>query len=112
MKFATTNAAIGAGDYEDLTEFNVHHGNIPDRIVVFARVINDERLIIVSGFNKEQLRARVQLTQAVIDKFRLQQGTSYIGRDLLRSGLDVGLDQNFSFALDIPAYSTFIIKIK
>ena len=112
LKFAATNPAIGSGDYEDLTEFNVHHGNIPDRVSVFARMLNNENLIVVSGFNNQPLRVRIQLTQEVIDKFKLQKGTEYIGRDLLRSGTDVGLDQNFSFMLDVPAFSTFIIKIK
>ena len=112
LRFAATNPAIGSGGYEDLTEFNVQHGNIPDRISVFARMADGENLVVVSGFNNQQQRVRIQLTPATIEKFKLQSGAQYIGRDLLRSGTDIGLDQNYSFTLDVPAFSTFIIKIK
>ena len=83
-----------------------------DRINAFARALGEERLIIVSGFNLKTEHVRIQLTKEAIEKLKLQSGTMYIGRDILRSGMDIGLDKNFSFELDVPAYSSFIFKIK
>ncbi len=48
----------------------------------------------------------------VVGKMAMNLKGSYIGRDLLRSGTDVGLDETFSFELDVPPHSAFIFKIK
>jgi hypothetical protein len=42
----------------------------------------------------------------------LEKGGQYIARDLLRSGTDVGFDDQFQFEMDVPPYSVFILKIK
>jgi len=112
LNFVVSDPAIGQGDYEDLTLFNTQAGNMSDRINAFARALGEERLIIVSGFNLKTEHVRIQLTKEAIEKLKLQSGTMYIGRDILRSGMDIGLDKNFSFELDVPAYSSFIFKIK
>jgi len=112
LTIASSNPAIGQGEYADLTLDNAAAKNISDRIHVFARSFGEERLIIISGFNAKTEHMRIQLTHEAIDKLNIQQGTLYIGRDILRSGTDIGLDQHFSFELDIPPYSSFIFKIK
>ena len=112
LNLAATRPAIAEGDYADLTELNVGAKNTSDRIHAFVRVSEDDRLVIVSGFNSKSEHARIQLSKEAIDKFKLKQDEVYIGRDLLRSGLEIGLDQHFTFELDIPPYSSFIIKIK
>ena len=112
LNLAANNPAISMGDYADLTELNVSTKNTSGKIHAFVRVAEDERLVIVSGFNSKLEHARIQLSKEAIDKLKLKQDEVYIGRDLLRSGLEIGLDQHFTFELDIPPYSSFIIKIK
>ncbi len=112
LNLATNNPAIARGDYADLTEYNVGVKNTSDRIQTFIRVAEDDRLIIVSGFNSKLEHVKIQLSKEAIDKFKLAQDGVYIGRDLLRSGTEIGLDSHFTFELDIPPYSSFIFKIK
>lgn len=110
--FAASNPAITQGDYFDLTEFNQQQGNINHRIHVFARVSGEERLVILSGFNDKLMRVKIQLSEEVKQAFQFAPGEEYLGRDLLRSGQDIGLDSTGTFEVDLPAYAAYIFKIK
>jgi len=112
LTFASNNKAIAGGDYFDLTEFNLQQGNIPAQVHVFARVSDEERLVILSGFNDKPLRVKIKLTEEVIQAFELDQINDYVGRDLLRSGMDIGLDKSATFEVDLPPYVSYIFKIK
>jgi glycosidase len=112
LTLSRTNRAIALGDYIDLTKHNVGVKNCSDRIAVFARRLSEERLIIVAGFNDKTQHIKIQVPAAEAERLGLQSGNNYIGRDLLRSGADIGLDETFTFECDVPPYSAFIFKIK
>ena len=112
LTLARNNAAISQGDYFDLTEMNINAKNCTERIVSFARSLGDERVVIVAGFNMKLEHIKIQLSNETVSAFGLKSNEQYIGRDLLRSGADIGLSQDYSFELDIPPYSSFILKIK
>ncbi len=112
LNFAASNPAITSGEYVDITEHNVGQHSMSDKIHAFVRVAGEERLVIVSGFNTKTERPKIQLTREAVDRLGLQADHDYIGRDLLRSGTDIGLDKSYSFELDVPPYSAFIFKIK
>jgi glycosidase len=112
LNFAATQPAIISGDYIDLTASNVAAGNISDRHVVFARVTGEERLVIVASFNTELSRIKVKIPDDAASKMGLIKGGDYLGRDLLRSGTDVGLNADLEFEVDVPPYSGLILKIK
>lgn len=112
LKFASTNKAITDGAYYDLTLFNLEQGNIPDKAHVFARVQGEERLVILSGFNESPLRVKIKLTDDVVQAFGLKAEGDYLGRDLLRSGTDIGLDKSWTFEVDLTPYTSYIFKIK
>jgi glycosidase len=112
LKFASTNKAITDGDYYDLTLFNLEQGNIPDKAHVFARVMGEERLVILSGFNDKPLRVKIKLSDEVVQAFNLKAEQDYLGRDLLRSGTDIGLDKSWTFEVDLMPYTSYIFKIK
>lgn len=112
LSLSATNPAIASGDYFDLTEENVASNNITPHHVVFGRTDGTEKLIIVAGFGTKLERIKVKLTGEAIQKLGLQSDGQYIGRDLMRSGTDIGFDQQFQFEMDVPPYSVFILKIK
>lgn len=112
LTLASNNKAITEGAYYDLTDFNIAQGNIPAQVHVFARVSGEERLVILSGFNDKTLRIKVKLSDEVIQAFNLNVHEAYVGRDLLRSGLDIGLDTSGTFEVDLTPYTSYIIKIK
>lgn len=112
LRMASTNPAISNGDYADLTEHNVAARNMSTKIHAFVRSRGEERLVILSGFNTNTEHVKIQLTEEAVRQLKLQSGVAYIGRDLLRSGAEIGLSPDYTFELDMPPYSSFIIKIK
>jgi glycosidase len=112
LNLAKDNPAIAQGDYHDLTQHNVGLKNCSDRISSFARVNGKECLVIVASFNPKQEHIKINLTADVVAAFQLAAEEQYVGRDLLRSGTDIGLSPERSFELDIPPYSGLVLKIK
>ncbi len=110
--FARNNPAIHSGEYSDITSFNQAQGNINHLMHAFVRYFDDERILIVSSFNGSALPATIALPPELAQQMGLQAGVKYVGRDLLRSGVDIGLDENYSFSLELPSYASFIFKIK
>lgn len=112
LTFASNNRAITEGDYYDLTHLNITQGNIPNNIHVFARMHDQEKLVILSSFSDKPLRVKVKLSDEVAQAFQLNPEEDYIGHDMLRSSVDVGIDKSRSFEVDILPYSSFIFKVK
>lgn len=112
LTFASTNPAITEGSYFDLTNFNQGLGNIDSKVHVFARTAGEERLVILSSFNEKPLRVKIQLSDEVKQAFGWNSDNVYVGRDLLRSGSDIGLDNTGTFEVDLPAFASYIFKIK
>ncbi|NOT76453.1 MAG: alpha-amylase [Cyclobacteriaceae bacterium] len=112
LTLSKNNPAISQGDYHDLTQHNVGIKNFSDRIISFARVNGEERLIVLASFNDKPEHVKIQLTQDVIKVFNLKSSEQVLGRDLLRSGADIGFSVDYTFELDIPAYHSFVFKIK
>ncbi len=112
LTLASNNKAITDGDYFDLTVSNLSAGNIQADVHVFARVRDQERLAIVSNFAAKAKHIRVKLTGEVVQAFQLSEQEAYMGRDLLRSGTEIGIDKAWTFETDILPYSSFIFKIK
>jgi glycosidase len=112
LTFASNNKAITDGAYFDLTKINVSEGNMPNNVHAFARVKDQERLVILSSFHDKPLRVKIKLSDEVIQAFQLDAESDYVGHDMLRSSSDVGIDKSRSFEVDILPYSSFIFKIK
>lgn len=112
LKLAGENEAISKGSYADLTAYNVAAHNCSPQIVAFVRASADERLIVIAGFNTKIEHAKIVLPPEAVKTLGLQSNEDYVGRDLLRSGLDIGLSKDYSFELDIPPFTSFILKIK
>jgi glycosidase len=106
------NPAISQGEYFDLTLYNLAQNNLPERVHAFARTYGEQRLVIVSGFNDQLEKVRLTIPPEVVKKMKFDETRKYIGRDLLRSGLDIGLDSTFSFNMDVFPYTATVIKIK
>ncbi len=112
LNFASSNPAIASGEYIDQTEFNFQKGGLSPFIHAFIRYSGEEKLLIVSNFSDKLEKAKIQLTEEAVKALQLDPKTKYIGRDLLRSGLDIGFDENFNTEFDLPPFSSVILKIK
>jgi hypothetical protein len=111
LQFASNNPAIASGEYFDLTKLNVEKGNLPPLVHAFIRTSGEEHLLIVTNFDSKLEKIKLQLSDEAIKAMQLASGTKYIGRDLLRSGMDIGFD-NFFTEIELTPHSAFIFKIK
>jgi len=62
----------------------------------------EENLLIVTNFNVKTEKVKLQLPTEVVKGMRLDSATKYIGRDLLRSGMDIGFE-NFTTEIETSA---------
>jgi len=111
LQFASNNPAIVSGEYFDVTKLNVEKGNLSPLVHAFVRTSGEEHLLIVTNFNSKIEKVKIQIPDEVVKAMQLESGTKYIGRDLLRSGMDIGFD-NFFTEIELTPYSAFIFKIK
>lgn len=112
LNIAGKNPAITKGDYYDITSFNIQNGNITKQMHAFLRVSDEERLLIITGFNADDQTVRFQIPPDVAQKIGLVNNTAYIARDLIWREMEVGFDDKWSFELRMKPYSNFIFKIK
>ncbi len=111
LQFASNNPAIASGDYFDVTKLNVEKENLSSLVHAFVRTSGEEHLLIVSNFDSKTEKIKLQLPDEVVKAMGLETGTKYIGRDLLRSGMDIGFDSFFT-EIELTPYSAYIFKIK
>ncbi|MFM7857274.1 MAG: hypothetical protein ACKO96_36480, partial [Flammeovirgaceae bacterium] len=112
LSLASTNQAISRGKYADLTAYNQLKGNFSTLVHAFVRYYEEEKLIIISNFNVKTEVVKVEFPDALAQALGFKKGTAYVGRDLLRSGAEIGIDTNLIMSLEIPAHSSYILKVK
>jgi glycosidase len=112
LTLASKSKAIANGNYIDLTAYNIDKDNFSNQIHVFVRYTEDEKLLVVSGFNSQPEDIQIEIPKAVIAKMGLDPDKLYFARDLIWKEVEVGLSENFSFELKMKPYSCFIFKIK
>lgn len=112
LNLAATNQAIAQGDYFDLTVSNFQSGNISPFVSAYARWIGEENLLIISNFNSKTEKIKIVIPESLAGSLKLEKGKAYVGRDLLRSGAEIGINESLTAEMELPAYSSFILKIK
>ncbi|MCA4900683.1 MAG: alpha-amylase family protein [Bacteroidota bacterium] len=112
LTLAANNQAIAQGKYADLTVFNQQNGNFSSLVHAFVRYHGEEKLIIVSNFNTKTEGVKIQIPESLAPDLGLKHGSAYVGRDLLRSGAEIGIDANLTMSFEIPAFSSLILKVK
>lgn len=112
LNLAATNQAIAQGNYFDLTISNFQSGNISPFVSAYARWIGEENLLIISNFNSKTEKIKIVIPESLAGSLKLEKGKAYVGRDLLRSGAEIGINESLTAEMELPAYSSFILKIK
>ncbi len=112
LKLASTNQAIVQGDYFDLTVSNFQSGNISPWVCAYARWLGEQNLLIISNFNSKTEKIKIVIPETLAKSLHIEKGKSYVGRDLLRSGAEIGINESLTAEMELPAYSSFILKIK
>ncbi len=103
LNIAQKNPAIVNGSYKTILQSNYQHA--------FIRVSGDERLLIVSNFDKKLVQFKLTLTAEDAALLRIKSDRAYSAKDLLWNEKEIKFE-NLSAAIDLPAYSAFIFKIQ
>jgi glycosidase len=112
LKLASTNQAIARGGYADLTTSNHQSGNISPLVHAHARFFGDDNLIIVSNFNSKLEKIKIVVPDEIASNLKMEKGKANVGRDLLRSGAEIGFNESLIAEFELPPFSSYILKIK
>lgn len=103
LSISQKNPAIVKGSYKTISHSSDQHA--------FIRVSGDERLIIVSNFDKKVVPFKLTLTAEDAALLNLTSDTTYTAKDIIWNEKEITLE-NLVLAVDLPAYSAFIFKIQ
>ncbi len=112
LKLASTNQAIARGGYADLTASNHQSGNISPLVHAYSRFFGDDNLIIVSNFNSKLEKIKIVVPDEMASNLKMEKGKAYVGRDLLRSGAEIGFNESLTAEFELPPFSSYVLKIK
>jgi glycosidase len=112
LKLASTNQAIARGGYADLSISNHQSGNISSLVSAFARYYGDDNLIIVSNFNAKPEKIKIVVSDEIALNLKMEKSKAYVGRDLLRSGAEIGFNESLTAEFELPPFSSYVLKIK
>lgn len=102
LNIAQKNPAIVNGSYKSISK--------SDDIHAFIRISGDERLLIVSNFDKKPTQLKLVLSADDAASLKLQTGSSYMAKDILWNEKEFKIE-NLTITTDLPSYSSFIFKI-
>lgn len=102
LNIAQKNPAIVAGSYKTISQSNDVHA--------FMRVSGDERLIIVSNFDKKPAKLKLTLPEGDAALLKLDANKAYLAKDILWNEKEIKIE-NQTITTDLAPYSSFIFKI-
>lgn len=112
LNFAGSSDAVAQGEYRDITAHNIAQRNFSERIHAFVRFSEEEKLLIVNGFNPADEEITIAIPEEIFEQMGLDRTKPYIVRDMLWREVETGFSANLSFPLRMKPYSSFIFKIK
>ena len=111
LQLSTNQPAIVKGNYIDLTELNLKDGNIPETCHVFARYVDEQTLLIVSGFNSQQQDIRIAISNDEASKMGLSINNDYKLIDLLGQELQIHMSDLY-LELSLPPYTSYVFNLQ
>jgi glycosidase len=112
LNLAANRPALKSGGYADITLHNIQAGNFNDKVLAYVRYEGDERLLILASFNDTAQPIKVQIPKDVAQQMGLDSADGYIARDLLWREVEVGVNDQLIFELNLKPYSSYVFKIK
>ncbi|WKZ58072.1 MAG: alpha-amylase family glycosyl hydrolase [Cyclobacteriaceae bacterium] len=111
LNLAASHPAIVAGEYKDLTAFNIAEKNFNDDVFACVRYTADKKLLIVAGFNSTPRKISVAMPPDVAVKLMLDRNKNYTLKELLWQNEEVEWIEN-EIRLELPAYGAYVFEIE
>lgn len=112
LNISKNNPAIANGEYADITEFNTSKNNFSDRIVAYVRYSGDQKLLVVVSFNPKMEIVKISIPPDLATAMKLYPNTAYTARDLVGSGIEIGLPSNLETTFEMPPFTGVVLKLK
>ncbi len=109
LRTARTSKALLNGNFTDLTVYNAGKKNISARIVTYARACEEEKVIVIAGFNANAEKVTIELPETVMNQLGLAKDRSYSLKDLLTE-TEIQFQQAASFTLAPYGYHIFTLQ--
>ena len=103
LNVAQKNPAIVKGSYKTISQSNYQHAFICES--------GDERLLIVSNFDKKLVQFKLTLTAEDAALLGVKSDKAHSAKDLLWNEREIKFE-NLATVIELPAYSAFIFKIQ
>lgn len=102
LNIAQKNPAIVSGSYKTISQ--------SDDVHAFVRVSGEERLLIVSNFDKKTAMLKLPLTAEVAGMLGVANDKTYNAKDILWNEKEISIS-NLATEIELPAYSAYIFKL-
>ena len=83
LKITAEHEAIRNGAFYDLLYLNEWERGFNNKVYPYLRYINQERLLIIVNFNREEVKLQVKFTNDLLNQFDIATPGNYIFTDLL-----------------------------
>jgi glycosidase len=108
LNIAGNNVAIQHGQFYELMIANEQSEGFNQRIYLYTRYTNEQRVLIAVNFNEHQQPLRLKLPADLLDLFELTGETVF--EDLLTGGKFVSSDINDGLQITLPSKGGFILR--
>lgn len=102
LNIAQKNPAIVSGSYKTIS--------LSDDVHAFVRVSGEERLLIVSNFDKKTAMLKLPLAGEVAGMLGVANDKTYNAKDILWNEKEISIS-TLATEIELPAYSAYIFKL-
>lgn len=111
LSAAANSPAVASGEYLDLTKQNVADQATSNRVVSFARWNDEERLIVIAGFNWRDEPVHLKLTTELMTAWKLSSASRCKLKDLLGDTTNVSLSGEQGISFTLPPFGSRVYRV-
>ncbi|RYE20271.1 MAG: alpha-amylase, partial [Sphingobacteriaceae bacterium] len=110
LEITATHEAIQNGAFYDLLYLNEHDRGFNPKIYPFLRYTDQDRLLIISNFNRNEVNLQVKFTDELLNQFNLMNIENHVFTDLLSGYKFSSTNLQQGLIVNLPASSGVILS--
>ncbi|WP_299287472.1 alpha-amylase family protein [uncultured Mucilaginibacter sp.] len=110
LKITAEHEAIRNGAFYDLLYLNEWERGFNNKVYPYLRYINQERLLIIVNFNREEVKLQVKFTNDLLNQFDIATPGNYIFTDLLSQNQITATNLQEGFRINIEGTCGVILS--
>lgn len=110
LAICASREAIQTGAFYDLLYLNDQERGFNNKVYPFLRYQNQDRLLIISNFNRNEVNLQVRLTDDLLNQFGLMNSPNHVFTDLLSNHKFSSGNLQQGLIVSLPASSSVILS--